>query len=128
MSAVVVLAIFGVLGVEKYVPDWVLWVAASAAFFFGLLLLASAIPLAQRLRYPLGLMVLAAFLIIANWVAFGPGERKGTSSFSLPGIGGSRKAGDVELRIVSGIGAIILDVIIAGAIIRDIRRWRSQRR
>lgn len=128
LSAVVVLGIYGVLGVEKHVPDWILRVIAAAAFLFGLLLVLSAFPLAKQLRFALGFAVLASFLIVANWVAFGPGERRGARSFSLPGFGGTLKTGNLEARIVSGIAAILLDLIVAGAIIRDIRRWRARRR
>jgi hypothetical protein len=71
----------------------------------------------RTIQKMLVILIVASMAGIANWVAFGPGER----SFSGSAGGGSLKVffngGDVMGRIVFGIGAILIDLTIVIALL-----------
>src|SRR5262245_6353960 len=79
-------------------------------FAFGGLLLAVP-PEYAKLRAVAAAILVTAFALTADWVAFGPGERRfgGTVAVGVVGVHGS--PGETFGRTVFGVGAVILDCL-----------------
>jgi xanthine/uracil permease len=76
-------------------------------------------PLVQLAFFAPGL---AMFALPFHWVAFGPGPRAFSGSFSLPFVMVSRRSGELSGRILFGIGAVLIDLIILGICVKLIRK------
>lgn len=104
--------------VEKYAPAWIIYLVAAIFLIFSFWLVMVAFGREQPWVGPL---LLVLFLILANWVAFGPGPRHGRTTLSLPLISLSGDSKGIGARIVPAIGAIILDGIVLYGIYRAVR-------
>ncbi len=80
------------------------------------------VELARSFRNLLITVLVAIFIVLGNWVAFGPGERPILSIFGLTLID---RQGEWLGRFGFGISAVLLDSLVAWI---AIARWRSQRR
>ncbi len=58
----------------------------------------------SRLGSILGGGMVVCLATIANWVAFGPGDRSGGATFSLPFVSLEGRAGSLAIRIAFGFG------------------------
>ncbi len=58
-------------------------------------------------------VVISLFAVVANWVAFGPGERQFSGGIDIPLGLFSVETSETTGRIVFGIGAVLLEVIAA---------------
>jgi hypothetical protein len=67
------------------------------------------------------------FVILGNWVAFGPGTRPVETVIGLPFFDVSAKTGEWVGRFGFGISALSLDFLLAFAIVAMIRKVRAQR-
>jgi hypothetical protein len=73
------------------------------------------------------ILIVAFMAGIANWVAFGPGERSYSGSAGGASLTLFFNCGDVMGRIVFGIGALLLDLIIVIALLSFIiKRLRTR--
>lgn len=68
-----------------------------------------------------GLMLLLLLAVVANWVAFGPGERRFSGVFSVGFWRSEANPGELGGRIVFGIGAVILDLFLIWAWVNWVR-------
>jgi Mn2+/Fe2+ NRAMP family transporter len=59
----------------------------------------------------IGALFISVFAAIPAWIAFGPGEREFSSSFSFGGFSGTSHAEASIGRIVFGIGAVAAGLI-----------------
>lgn len=123
---------FGLIQLEPSRTHAPLWIAGAIGVSFaavGLVLLLDGIEALKRIRGWLAFVFLVAFASVFNWVAFGPGERRFTSSSSV-GVGpvgvSSASSGD-ELggRVAFGVIAVLLDLLIASPLILWL--WRRVR-
>jgi hypothetical protein len=103
-------------------PRWVLG-AAGIMFLAG-----GFVPMTIR-RGPnawqsrlIGAVVLLALAAIFNWIAFGPGSRQFTSTFSFGGSTGQRAAvGESSGRMIFGVIAVLIDLLVVAVAIRWMR-------
>ena len=100
-------------------PRWVL--AITAAMFCA----GGFVPMTIRLGADawqtrlVGAVVLLALAAIFNWIAFGPGPRQFTSTFSLGGSPIDRAAaGERTGRIIFGVAAALIDVYVVAVAVR----------
>ncbi len=108
------------------------WVIAAAGAVFGLggaavLLQAAAAAdggSARAVQQALGLMLILLLAVIANWVAFGSGERAFSGSVSLFFLTVSAEATQRVGRIVFGLAAVLMDLIFVWAVVDTLRRLR----
>ena len=94
---------------------------AALVFVFGGALLALP-PERAALQELLGALLVTAFALTLDWVAFGPGTRRFGGGFSFGFIGIGFQPGETSGRIVFGIGAVILDIVAAAMWLRLIRK------
>lgn len=93
-------------------PPW-LGVAAGGVFVLaGLMLLAGERLRGHPLSWVLTFLVFAAFAAIGNWIAFGPGSRECSGSFTAFLFTRTRAAAEWECRIAFGIGACIMNGVL----------------
>jgi hypothetical protein len=105
------------------------WVVGAA----GLLFLAGGfVPLAARsganswASRCVGTAVLLPLALIFNWIAFGAGLRHFSGGLSIGGLGISQSSGsDMGGRIVFGIAAVVLDLIVIAVAVRWMRNKRD---
>ncbi len=111
----------------EHAPPWV--IAASGAVFAvaGLAVLVDVLPelraspeLKGRLHGGLGFVIILLFALIANWIAFGPGERSGEVTFALPLFGFST-GGDWLLRAPFACSAVFMNVLVILLVVRGLR-------
>lgn len=119
---------------EKFnAPRWVVAAAGGAFVFFGswtAIVYALGYdprrsdetlppPLVQLAFFAPGLTL---FVLPFHWVAFGPGPRAFSGSLSLPFVSASQRSGETSGRILFGVGAVLVDLMILGVCVRLIRR------
>jgi hypothetical protein len=73
----------------------------------------------------IGLTVSLGLALVFNWVAFFPGERHFSSTFSVPGVSISTGGGQLAGRILFGLGALLADAIVLHALWWQLRRART---
>lgn len=94
-------------------PPW-LGVAAGGVFVLaGLMLLAGEKARNHPLSYLMLFLVIGAFAAMGNWIAFGPGSRECTGGFTAFLFTQTRAAAAWECRIAFGIGACIMNGLLA---------------
>src|SRR3989344_3769521 len=96
------------------VPEWLIYV-------FGILFLTAGIGLLlarifKKLAGFFGIIAMLSFVLIFNWVAFGPGERNFTSETNIGGYTTSEKVSETEGRIVFSLFAGAMDLVILSGI------------
>lgn len=118
-------------------PRWVVGCVGGAFLFFGGYLAAIMAggydPLRAKETLPPPLVQLAwfipGFLCFAapfHWIAFWPGPRKFTSSFSLPFVSVRTGSGGLGGRIAFGFGALLIDAILVATVVRLLREARAR--
>jgi hypothetical protein len=105
------------------------WVVGAAGFLF---LAGGFVPLAARsgpnswASRCVGAAVLWPLALIFNWIAFGAGPRHFPGGWSIGGLGISQGSGsDTGGRIVFGIAAVVLDLIVIAVAVRWMRNKRA---
>jgi hypothetical protein len=131
-TAIVALAIFG--PADKFdAPRWVVGAVGGAFLFFGgwtAVVYALGFdprrpddtlpsPGLQLLFFVPGMSLFAAPF---HWVAFGPGPRRFSTTFSLPFMAVRSGSGETSGRLVFGIGAILVDLLIVAIVVRLARK------
>lgn len=109
-----ILAALNVPGLNegKNAPDWVVALAGVLFMFGGAAIWAQGTAAEKMVSNVAGIAILCGLAAIANWIAFGAGERACSGGFSLWFFSGEREAGQWECRAAFGIGAAMLDAII----------------
>jgi hypothetical protein len=99
--------------------DIVLFPAGLSFVFAGVLV---ALPPGRAaLQRFFGALLVTAFALTLDWIAFGPGERHFSGGISI-GIGIGFNPGQLLGRIAFGIGAVILDIMAAVLWTRELAR------
>jgi hypothetical protein len=104
-------------------PPWI-GVALGAVFLTGALFLFfhGAATRTPWLGSAFAFLIVAAFAVLLNWIALGPGPRECTGTFSFAIFTGSRWVAELECRIAFGLGAMMCDgllFVILGAGMRQ---------
>ena len=102
----------GPIGIEKINgPPWLGFVSGGIFVAAGLLVILGkkAPPL---LKHLLALLLVGSMAAIANWIAFGVGDRVCSGSISFLGFFSDGQYADLECRIPFGFGAIILNAFL----------------
>ncbi len=94
-------------------PPWLGFAAGGVFVLAGALLLLGEARRGHPLAWLLGFLIIAAFAAIGNWIAFGPGPRQCSGSFTGFMFSSSRAAAEWECRIAFGIGACIMNGLLA---------------
>jgi hypothetical protein len=117
-------------------PRWVVLAAGMVFFLAGATILATGgaqqsqveeINAVRIFRGAAGFLIVFLFASIANWVAFGSGDRQFSSSIQLPFLAVTREAGDMPGRLAFGCGAVLLDLILVFMILRFIRNLLTEK-
>jgi hypothetical protein len=101
-----------------------IFLPAGLIFVFGGALLALP-PGRADLNRLFGALLITAFAVTLDWIAFGPGERKFGGGISLGGIGLPLSVNETFGRVVFGIPAAIFDVLALFLWADQIRRFFS---
>lgn len=105
-----------------HAPYWIVGACGIVFVFGGLILLARHYSWARGVQTVLGPAIFILLATVLNWIAFGPGERQFSGTISLPFSAYSSRASELTGRIVFGIFAVILDVLIVYILIMALRR------
>jgi hypothetical protein len=104
-------------------PRWVVLLVGGLFFFGGLwLLLVSAIgeSRARSSGVVLGVVLMMGLALVANWLAFGGGDRSDCSgALSIPAFGYAHGIAEIECRAAFGYGALLLDLVL----LRGLSGW-----
>jgi hypothetical protein len=107
--------VFGWIPMSPSPTPTPVWVIAAAASMFSLAGVVILLIESERLVW---LRNLASWLLVVclaipfNWVAFGAGERQFSSSSSFLGFTSSGTPGETEGRIVFGLFAVLMDLMV----------------
>lgn len=107
-------------------PNWVLAAAASMFSLAGVMILLVESKRLVWLRNLAGWLLLVCLAIPFNWVAFGEGERQFSSSSSFLGFTSSGTPGETEGRIVFGLFALLMDLMVVFVPLRLLRNRNSE--
>jgi hypothetical protein len=83
------------------------------------------IEVARAFRNVMIAFLLIIFVVIGNWVAFGPGTRPAQTVLGLPFVDVSTQTSEWVGRFGFGIGAVTLDIILIMAMLSVLRRNRQ---
>ena len=122
---------------DVHAPRWVIEATGGAFLFFGswtaVVYALGFDPKRSAETLPPPLVQLAFFVpgivflaLPFHWVAFGPGPRAFSGSFSLPFLWISRRSGELSGRVAFGIGAVVMDLIVVAITVTLLRRAARQ--
>jgi hypothetical protein len=134
--AVVAVAIFGNAD-GFHAPRWVVGAVGGAFLFFGGWTAAVNArgydperpqetlpsPFVQLIVLVPGLLLFAAPF---HWIAFGPGPRQFSMSFSIPFLSMRPGVSEIPGRIAFGLGAVAIDVVLIAAVVRLVGARKSR--
>jgi hypothetical protein len=124
---------------EKFhAPRWVVGSVGGAFLFFGAwtaaLYALGYDPQRPNETLPSPAVQLAVFipgiLLFAapfHWIAFGPGPRQFSMTFSIPFLSARHPGGSVVGRILFGFGAILVDVLLVATVVRLVRQMERRK-
>jgi len=120
---------FGVIDVAHDAPGWIVNLIGIAALSAAAYLFSAQLPLesavARIIRKIAGPAIFVVFVTVTHWIAFGPGERGGAESITLPVVGLSLPSQSDWVRAGFGFGAFVIDLLILRGLIHLLRAWRS---
>ena len=102
-----------------HAPRWVIAAAGLAFLFAGVAVVQQAFQI-EKFKYVPGLAIVLALAAVANWVAFGPGDRSGEGTLTVVGIS-IPVSSDIAGRIVFGFGAVAIDVLLVVGLVHWFR-------
>jgi hypothetical protein len=108
-------------------PRWVVFLAGGLFFACGLWLTMLGTVGTARARtfgIALGVLIMMGLALVANWVAFGGGDRNDCGGgFSTLSLGYSSGVAELECRAAFGYGALLLDLML----LRGASAWWENR-
>lgn len=107
-------------------PGWVLAAAAMMFTLAGVVILLIENERLAWLRNLVSWLLLVCLALPFNWVAFGEGERQFSSSSSFLGVTSTGAPGETEGRIVFGLFAILMDLMIVLVPLRFLKKRKSE--
>ena len=102
-----------------HAPRWVIAAAGLAFLFAGVAVVQQAFQI-EKFKYVPGLAIVLALAAVANWVAFGPGDRSGEGTLTVVGIA-IPVSSDLVGRIVFGFGAVAIDLLLVVGLVHWFR-------
>lgn len=93
-------------------PDYVIAAAAMMFTLGGVMILLIENERLAGLRNLVSWLFVVCLAIPFNWVAFGEGERQFSSSSTFLGISSAGNPGETEGRIVFGLFAVLMDLMV----------------
>lgn len=101
----------GPIGVDKINgPPWLGLASGGVFVATGLLLMiGDRVPIVRNL---MALLIVIGLASVANWIAFGSGDRVCSGSISLPFFNTSDQYTDLGCRIPFGLGAMIVNAVL----------------
>ena len=135
--AIILVSVYGDSG-KFNAPRWVVGSMGGAFLFFGIW---TAVAYAmgydprrseETLPSPsvqLAVLIPGILLFAApfHWVAFGPGPRQFSMTFSIPFLSVRHPGGAVVGRILFGFGALLVDAILVAAVVRLVRQMERRK-
>lgn len=118
--------VFGWLPAKREAPLWVIAAAAAMFSLAGVMILLIGSERLVWLRNLVSWLLVVCLAIPFNWVAFGEGERQFSSSSSFLGITSSGAPGETEGRIVFGLFAILMDLMVILVPLRQLKNRKSE--
>jgi hypothetical protein len=112
---------------QLYAPPWVITACGLVAILMGIAVLQLVVDTPWLHRIQPGFAVVALLAAVADWVAFGAGERRFSSSIQLPFWSGEWRSSELVGRSIFGVSAVLLDALALGMIFRQIREWMRSR-
>lgn len=135
MGAVLILMAMDIITVDESRFNAPRWVAglAGMVFFAGGAVVGLQDPSMEMyfetkwykfLHSSLITVILTVFIIVGNWIPFGPGARAFSGALGVGGVSVSGGSSELSGRIFFGIGAVIMDLAFLAIAIKAIRdRW-----
>lgn len=138
MGLFIVLMSVGVIPADEasfHAPRWIISLAGMTFLLGGGLVglsgfeddgssgLSTRMTILRFFRTGAALTLVLLLVIVSNWVAFGPGERSGSITSSLPFISVTKESGDFMGRVCFGFGAILFDGILLIVLVSNVARW-----
>src|SRR5262245_40041326 len=106
-----------------HAPYWVIVVGGLVFMSAGFAMLSASWTRYPRLQTLFGLGILLGLTLISNWVAFGDGERRFTSTSTFNGRTVDSRAVDERTgRVAFGIGAVLLDIFLVAMLVKLCRQ------
>ena len=134
---IVLLAIGIISSIRTATPQWILGLAGMAFVVGGGLvcigelirhdhaLTLRDIDVARAFRNVMIAILLIIFVVLGNWVAFGPGTRSVQTALGLPFLDVPTLAGEWVGRFGFGLSAVTLDIILMIIILSVLRRAQA---
>jgi FtsH-binding integral membrane protein len=107
-------------------PTWVLAAAAAMFSLAGVMILLIENERLAWLRNLVSWLLVVCLAIPFNWVAFGAGERHFSSSSSFLGVTSSGAPGETEGRIVFGLFALLMDLMVVLVPLRSLKNRKPK--
>jgi hypothetical protein len=105
-----------------HVPRWVIALTGLAFAAAGFAPLATRLGRYARVSQAAALVAFASLAVIVNWVAFGPGPRQFAGGISVGGFAIASPSGsEIGGRVMFGVGAVILDLIVLAVLASKLR-------
>jgi hypothetical protein len=102
-----------------HAPRWVIVVAGLAFVFAGVSVVQQAFQI-EAFKYVPGLVIVLALAAVANWVAFGPGDRSGEGTLTVVGIP-IPVTSQIAGRVAFGFGAVVIDLLLVAGLVHWFR-------
>jgi hypothetical protein len=96
---------------KVHAPAWVLAIAGAMFIACGFVVLANGFQRAAWVGRVAGPCVLLGLAAIANWVAFGDGDRHFSGGLEIAGTSASGPVNEVTGRAAFGFAALLLDLV-----------------
>ncbi len=108
---------------KLHAPGWIIAIAGFVFVLAGLAVLSATWNKGSKPWPVLGIAILIGLTVICNWVAFGPGERRFTTTTSVnDDIVASSPASEKTGRMVFGLSAVVLDGILIALVFGALRK------
>jgi len=102
------IAVHAAIHADPFTPDNLMGLPAGLMFVFAGIFMA--LPPESKWRYLLATLLVTCFALTFDWVAFGPGERKFSGSFSFGIAATGFQPSELFGRASFGVGAVFLDI------------------
>ncbi len=102
-----------------HAPRWVIAAAGLAFLFAGVSVVQQAFQI-EKFKYLPGLAIFLALTAVANWAAFGPGDRSGEGTLTIVGIP-IPVSSELSGRVAFGFGAVVIDLLLIAGLVHWLR-------
>jgi len=118
--------VFGWMPAKRETPVYVIAAAASMFSLAGVMILLIESERLAWLRNLVTWLFVVSLAIPFNWIAFGAGERHFSGSTSFLGMTSNSAPGETEGRVVFGLFALLMDLIVLFFPLRLLKSKKSE--